>query len=448
MNESELFFGGEFNTSSTIEESIYNASNILEQRAMSRFENPCIIDYPLFEFWTNGILLNVVGMLGILGNSLSMIILSRPQMRSSINYLLIGLARCDVVLILTSILLFGIPAIFAETGFFRFYYLRILPKIALVAFPIATIAQTASVYLTLTVTLERYVAVCHPLRARALCTYGRARIYVLVILIFSICYNIPRFLEVELQQHDDKEFDYVYCIRASELRFHPNYVKIYIQWLYSIFISIVPFSCITFFNIMIYRQVRKANRERQLLSRTEKREIGLATMLFCVVIVFLTCNMLALIINIIEAFTMDIDDHLVKISNLLVTVNSSVNFLIYVIFGEKFKRIFLLFFCKRRIGRESPDGIIDDSSFSNEGTTRSSGRFQRIGTLKSSIRNGSSIKSNRTTRVRAPSPGPIVYYPARDTLPRPSTTTIIRSSSLIEPDWNHNNGLNGNRLKS
>jgi len=36
----------------------------------------------LFEFWTNGVLLNAVGLLGILGNILSMIILSRPQMRS------------------------------------------------------------------------------------------------------------------------------------------------------------------------------------------------------------------------------------------------------------------------------------------------------------------------------------------------------------------------------
>jgi hypothetical protein len=67
------------------------------------------VDVNFFEFITNGILLNVVGILGILGNILSMIILSRPQMRSSINYLLIGLARCDTALILTSMLLFGIP---------------------------------------------------------------------------------------------------------------------------------------------------------------------------------------------------------------------------------------------------------------------------------------------------------------------------------------------------
>ncbi len=34
-------------------------------------------------------------------------------------------------------------------------------------------AQTGSVYLTVCVTLERFVAVCRPLQAKSLCTYGR-----------------------------------------------------------------------------------------------------------------------------------------------------------------------------------------------------------------------------------------------------------------------------------
>jgi hypothetical protein len=79
----------------------------------------------LYEFVTNGVLLNVIGILGIFGNIISMIILSRPQMKSSINYLLIGLARCDTVLIITSVLLFGIPAIFKYTGYLFIYYFKV-----------------------------------------------------------------------------------------------------------------------------------------------------------------------------------------------------------------------------------------------------------------------------------------------------------------------------------
>jgi hypothetical protein len=79
----------------------------------------------LYEFVTNGVLLNVVGILGIFGNIISMIILSRPQMKSSINCLLIGLARCDTVLIITSVLLFGIPAIYKYTGYLFMYYFKV-----------------------------------------------------------------------------------------------------------------------------------------------------------------------------------------------------------------------------------------------------------------------------------------------------------------------------------
>lgn len=119
-------------------------------------------------------------------------------------------------------------------------------------------------------------------------------------------------------------------------------------------------------------QVRMANRERQRLSRLQKKEIGLATMLLCVVVVFLLCNVWALISNVAEAFYGITVDQLVKVSNLLVTINSSVNFVIYVIFGEKFKRLFFKLFFPRGVwlcgwhtangrGGLGGHGAIDDS---------------------------------------------------------------------------------------
>ncbi|XP_059616844.1 FMRFamide receptor-like [Phlebotomus argentipes] len=427
---------------------------LMPANEMGYFKNLCLYTYNptdeivTFQFWVCGVVLNIVGVLGILGNVLSMVILSRPQMRSSINYLLIGLARCDIVLILTSVLLFGIPSIYPYTGYLFFYHYYIYPNISPYVFPIAMVAQTASIYLTFTVTLERFVAVCHPLQVRALCTYGRAKLYVVVCIVFAILYNLPRFWEVRVQEFDFKG-GVVYCVTASEMRLDTYYIEIYIHWLYLIFIYVLPFSQLAILNSLIYAQVRRANRERQRLSRTEKREIGLATMLICVVIVFFLCNVLAMINNIMEAFYATTNDYLVNASNLLVTINSSVNFIIYVIFGEKFKRIFLTLFCKGRIGRESPDGLIhDDSSFSNgDGNHRNSGRFQRHGTTRSSTRsNGTSLRITRSVRVRAPSPGPCVYYPARDFKPRGGL--VARSVSVQNCDWERDTVVNGNGLVS
>jgi len=94
------------------------------------------------------------------------------------------------------------------------------------------IAQTGSVYLTLCVSVERYVAVCLPLRARSICTFGRARTFVLVIVFLSFCYNIPRFWEVTWQDTYYEEVGNVSSVVGTELRENPTYISIYITWLY------------------------------------------------------------------------------------------------------------------------------------------------------------------------------------------------------------------------
>jgi len=99
-------------------------------------------------------------------------------------------------------------------------------------------------------------------------------------------------------------------------------------------------------------EIRKATAIRNSLSRSQKREIGLAMMLLCVVLVFFLCNILALIVNILELFGEYDITWLTKINNLLVTLNSSVNFVIYCIFGDKFKRIFTNLFLSM-LGRET-----------------------------------------------------------------------------------------------
>ena len=97
----------------------------------------------------------------------------------------------------------GLPAVHTYNNhWFHFYFNDVFPYITpLVVYPIGMIAQTGSVGCTICVTIERYVAVCLPLKARFLCTYGRAKIYVICISIFAILYNIPRFWEVTRQSY-------------------------------------------------------------------------------------------------------------------------------------------------------------------------------------------------------------------------------------------------------
>ena len=46
-----------------------------------------------FEFIIHGVLVAVIGLIGLIGNVVAIGVLSRPQMKSSITTILIGLVR-------------------------------------------------------------------------------------------------------------------------------------------------------------------------------------------------------------------------------------------------------------------------------------------------------------------------------------------------------------------
>lgn len=434
-------------TTATIASGYYDVGRLMQNFSNSNNSNNAgpfecrqeVNTNDLADFIIYGIFVNLIGLFGIFGNAISMIILSRPQMKSSINYLLIGLARCDTVLIIIAVLIYGLPAIYTYTGALFDYKFIVYPKTIRYLYPLACIAQFVTVYLTLTVTLERYIAVCHPLKAKSFCTYGRAQVAVLVIVIVAFIYNLPKFWEIEV--YNERHWKYnitVYCVDPTELRSNEYYVTLYIHWMYFFVYYMFPFIALVIFNTAIYRRVRQANRDLQQLSRHQRREIGLATMLMCVVVVFLICNILPMISNAYETFIADPPQWMVQIGNLLVTINSSINFIIYVIFGRKFKRIFLKLFCSSRLfvpGRDSPEFQTYDESIITNTTNielRNSirqGHLHRANTISWNnnihVSNGSTRQSQKSGRPTSPSS--CVYYPNK--IPARSPSQMSRASN-------------------
>ena len=128
------------------------------------------------------------------------------------------MASIDLLLLLSSILSFGLPGITnhfkTPSGFIEdtdktlLFLVNRLPTLFPLKplkllcnmqtpwiYPIAMFAQTSSVYLTVAVTVERWFAVCHPLMARTTNTTSKARKSILLVNLGSIIYNIPRFFE-------------------------------------------------------------------------------------------------------------------------------------------------------------------------------------------------------------------------------------------------------------
>ena len=85
------------------------------------------------------------------------------------------------------------------------------------------VARTGSVYLTMSVTLERYFAIVRPLSS-----FYMKRWLVPISIVFAIFYNFPRFFELER---------YIFIptnetlVRGTTLRQNQLYISIYNTWM-------------------------------------------------------------------------------------------------------------------------------------------------------------------------------------------------------------------------
>ena len=64
-----------------------------------------------------------------------------------------------------------------------------------VVIPVGRCALLTSSYLTVSISVERYGAICHPLQSR-LRGDRRLVLYLLPVLVFCIIFNLPCFLEI------------------------------------------------------------------------------------------------------------------------------------------------------------------------------------------------------------------------------------------------------------
>ena len=101
------------------------------------------------------------------------------------------------------------------------------------------------------VTVERYLVVCYPLRARSLCTWTRARHYAAAVIVFAILYNLPRWLELKASTHKSMS----YQLEFTEFRQNPIYLEYYINWAYLVVMCVVPFAILVVLNAAIHRKV-------------------------------------------------------------------------------------------------------------------------------------------------------------------------------------------------
>ncbi|XP_064607190.1 FMRFamide receptor-like [Liolophura sinensis] len=311
-------------------------------------------------------MMGVAGMtlccLGIIGNILSVIVLTRKTMRTSTYSYLCALAACDTLVLFCTMLLLTKdthkPTLEAMTAPNSKWYVYMFPVIH----PAAVSFQVTSIWLTLAFTVDRYIMICHPFKAERMCNVTRARMVIVGLYIAGLIFNIPRFLEYRTKVDEFMALNQTtvyYNLDFTEIGKESLFKEIVHSWMYLTCVCGIPFLSLAVLNTFLIRAVHLSRKKGREINAVERRRNDTTVMLIGVVLVFFVCQVPALIGRMIWAFDATAPSTkeyyiLNEVGNLLVLLNSAINIVPYYFFGNKFRKEFGQLFCWCFMSKNNP----------------------------------------------------------------------------------------------
>lgn len=292
----------------------------------------------LYVFYV--IFASAVGVIGLLGNCVSYSVLFKDKTSPVASFQLRSLAVADNIFLLIWLINYSFRYALQLYGLLDGSYLRTTwIYIRIVTFPVLYMAQSGTIWLTMVVAFNRYVAVCLPYRAHQFGNMAIVRRQVLAVAIGAVIYNIPRLFELKVV--DDGEGSV--RVNRTELGSNVVYKIIYTDTLYYLLTFVLPLVTLACMNtrvIVTYREACK--RRRKMSSRSSQdQEQSITLVMIIIVVVFLACQTLARIVQMVWSYRVShchqVHYYLIHVSNVLEVLNSSFNFFIYSAFYKQFR---------------------------------------------------------------------------------------------------------------
>ncbi|XP_040579060.1 G-protein coupled receptor daf-37 isoform X1 [Lepeophtheirus salmonis] len=202
-------------------------------------------------FWLEGVCILIVGGFGLIGNIMTLVVLGRIDSNTTYNKLLMTLAIVDFLLIFYYFLDYGVIGTFIrsqkkpEPLWYRLAYPYFLH-------PFRQTVVSASIFMIVAISAERYRAICYPLTHRPAFWP-----YFLLVLSISGFQNIPKLFEFELDFNITTNIsDY----NTTPLNEDQRYITFSSWWDELIITGIIPFSALVVFNSRIYLKLKASDR--------------------------------------------------------------------------------------------------------------------------------------------------------------------------------------------
>ncbi|XP_063710031.1 sex peptide receptor [Culicoides brevitarsis] len=302
----------------------------------------------------------------VVANSLIVVVLSRRNMASPTNSVLMAMAICDLLTVL-----FPAPGILYMYTFGN-HYKPIAPAAWCYLWNafneiLPALYHTASIWLTLALAVQRYIYVCHPQVARVYCTLESTQRYIAYILVAAALHQSTRFFdrsyEVYPIEWNSNQVDVCHIETAkwigdtiSEDIYFTSYYLFRV-----IFVHLLPCFSLVILNIFLFKAMKQAQEKREKLFRENRkkeckklRDANCTTLMLIVIVsAFLIVEIPLAVITALhiisslyfEFLNYEIANLFILFANFSLVVSYPINFAIYCgmsrQFRETFKEIFL-----------------------------------------------------------------------------------------------------------
>lgn len=307
-----------------------------------------------------------IALFGIAGNVLNLIILTNKSMSKSMERMElsahIGLVALAVSDMLYCIMLLPKSLIGAlappKSRFTTYRKLTFVLLYSAYGDAFINVFGMSSTWLTVTMAFSRYLAICHPFKARLLIGKRFAKISTSLVFLLSFLFNIPRFLEHPISDISMKGKTVYWLGIGCMNRTYSYRYNIY-MWCYFVICISIPFMVLVFSNVHLIREVRSAPKriQRRTSSKcsnssadAEKMQLLTLTLVLIVVfyIVFVTPAEVNKFINDLMETSYGSYNLVIAITNTLETFNFAFNFILYCAINSHFRRVIKETVCKKR----------------------------------------------------------------------------------------------------
>lgn len=281
---------------------------------------------------------------GLVGNSFSISIWGRKKMRSSTGTYLIAQAVADSGLLafffVTDSLVMICPSIKSLYAFGVFY--------SYIGYPIFFLFVILSIWITVGVTVDRYIQVCWISQSKAMCNYKKALTGIGIISLLCFIINTPHFntyYPVHPNDRKSSESAYAYT-EFGKGKGSQNYEF----WVHCMILVLVPWVTIFTLNMLIIRKLQvnrqKLEKHRETTkTKSHNRENQITRILLTVTFTFLVLIALQCITQCFfmlkpKTVNFELVDEAFAVAKLGIVINSSINFFLYCLTGRQFRKEF------------------------------------------------------------------------------------------------------------